>query len=135
MSAQWVNLIVWTHWNSSGKKMKNILRDRLFFFSERLFIIQALWYFSFICVKIKLHMISNVSATPTVIGRWPSWKWDNRYIVCCSGKCCSSTAQYFSIVTSRKQLNKNTRESFWSIFSISYMSLCDCHLTFICDII
>lgn len=49
--------------------MKTILRDRLLFFSERVFIIQALWYFSFICVKIKLHMISNVSATSTVIGR------------------------------------------------------------------
>lgn len=91
------------------EKMKTILRDTLAFLLGRGFIIPALWSFSFICVKIKLHMICNVSAPLTAIGRRPSCTRDNRYTDCCSGYCCSCTAHYFPIVISRKQLNKNTR--------------------------
>lgn len=37
---EWIS--VWAPRNSAGEKMKTILRDRLRFFSERVFIIQAL---------------------------------------------------------------------------------------------
>lgn len=120
VSTQWVNFIVWMHLNSLRNGIKNFLWDRLFFFTQRFFIMPALWYFSFICVKIKLHIPHSAFSAPTVIGHWPSWKWDNRYTVCYLGWQCSSTVQYFSIVKFWKQLNKNLMKQHQLYNSISY---------------
>lgn len=48
------------------------------------------------CVKIKLHMISNVSGPPLVVGRRPPCGSDNRYILCLS---CGETLVCHSPVT------------------------------------
>lgn len=48
------------------------------------------------CVKIKLHMISNVSGPPLFSGRRPPCGSDNRYILCLS---CGETLVRHSPVT------------------------------------
>lgn len=73
------------------------VRDGRPFFWILLWCWRSLSILLLFCVKIKLHMISNVSGPPLVVGRRPPCGSDNRYILCLS---CGETLVRHSPVTS-----------------------------------